>query len=172
MNVRDPQLLTGATEEPRNLRQWPTSEGHLYSCGRPGRGENGRSKRKVSEPTLRLWLDNLPASELQIVSLLGWKPDRQDNQGHSEFTYYPFRSCTDCSDGRPTFQAWLTAEGRCHTVHEFPTIDLRPLTPETTASQAVRHVRELLHSGLTVLVVDSGGVERTGELCRRVLSRI
>ncbi len=173
VSMIDGTLLNAGKKEPLNLKKWPTPSGcgPLFSCARPGRGTSGRSEAQINDEILHRWVQNLPqASPLHIVSLLGKKADRPTANGPSEFVYYPFRSCEDASDSRPTFQEWLNRNGSTHIVHEFPTIDKLPLKPTNTAHAAIACVRGLLKRGLAVLVVDSGGVQRTGELCRRVLS--
>ena len=168
----DGQSLNTGAKEPLHLKRWPAVKGQLYSCARPGRGTNGKDVRQVDAAVLKRWLNHLPsASSLQIISLLGEKaPGASGRRGTSEFTYYPFRSCHCEADGRPTFQEWLISESTSHIVHEFPTLDRLPLQPRKMRDAAVCCVRELLERGMAVVVVDSGGVQRTGELCRRVLS--
>jgi len=173
MSMIDGRLLNAGKKEPLNLKEWPTPSGGgaLFSCARPGRGTNGKSETAVNDQTLHRWFQNLPAaSPLHIVSLLGKKTDRPTSPGPSEFVYYPFRSCEGAADGRLTFQEWINTKGSTYVVHEFPTIDRLPLQPVDVALAAIACVRDLLQEGTTVLVVDSGGVQRTGALCRRVLS--
>lgn len=161
----DGRLLNAGQKEPLRLQEWPAPTGRLYSCARPGRGANGTKRKPVDATVLKKWLENLPAADpLHIISLLGRKAD-----GMSEFVYYPFRSCEDADDGRPAFQEWLRAEGARHIVHEFPTIDRLPLQPEDARDRALKRTRELLTAGEAVLIVDSGGVQRTGALCNLVL---
>lgn len=110
-------------------------------------------------------MQNLPAGDLAVVSLLGQKPD-----GTSEFSFYPFRGGYDGSDkGLPTFEEWLAKHypERAIVVRELPTIDFRPVPLETLQS-AEAEIARLLQAGKTVVLVDSGGVTRTGAVCRHL----
>jgi hypothetical protein len=115
----------------------------------------------------------LPPSteEIVIVSLLGSKPG-----GLSEFSYYGFRSRFEKPEDRPgclTFQEWLDRNGQpgIYRVCEYPTIDTRPLSEETS-QQAVETVLSSMAAGKTVIVVDSGGFSRTGAVVRLLGSRL
>ncbi len=110
------------------------------------------------------WVNGLPAvGDVAIVSILGCKKD-----GISEFSYYSFRSCFD--DDRkdsPTFQEWLDEKfgvGRYHGF-EYPTVDTVDSSMETLLQVAER-VRASIEAHHTVVVVDSGGVSRTGAVGR------
>jgi hypothetical protein len=149
-----------------NLSQWrPPIEkpgGRLFTAGRPDRGTAGygRERRLVDEAIIDRWVGGLPATEvLHIVSLLGQKSDR-----FSEFAYYPFRSCREAGS-KPTFHDWLNDRyGERFIVHEFPTTDARGI--EAGAMEAVKScLRQLLHEGHTVLLIDSAGAERTARVC-------
>jgi hypothetical protein len=153
--------------EPCALIQWVVSaeglQGQLFTCARPGRSL-GRKTNTIDDTAVVDWLNGLPATETvtAIVSLLGRKPD-----GQSEFSYYSFRSVHEDRPGSPTFQAWLdreTAPGK-YVVIEHPTIDTQPicldLMNEITAS-----ILANLRARQTVVVVDSGGVSRTGDVIR------
>jgi hypothetical protein len=110
-------------------------------------------------------VQNLPAGELAVVSLLGQKPD-----GTSEFSFYPFRGRYDRGDrGVPTFEEWLAKHypERAIIVREHPTIDFRPVPPETLDCVAAE-IASLLQVGKTVVIMDSGGETRTGALCRHL----
>jgi hypothetical protein len=151
--------------EPCNLRKWIVPSGTLFTCGRPGRGTFSGSKKQIPEDIIDLWVDGLPkAPQLSIISLLGHKHP----SGRSEFSYYPFRSCME--DGTtPTFQDWLNSRyGPRFIVEEFPTEDRLPMA-SCDAVEAIRNrVRTLLDSGAVVIIVDSAGVQRTGEVCRTI----
>ena len=115
----------------------------------------------ISDDTITSWVNGLPdPAPLHIVSLLGKKPG-----GFSEFDYYPFRS-THEGGVKPTFQAWLNERfSQRFVVHEFPTVDLRGIPPDTM--RALTHcVRELIDDANTVVVVDSAGAERTSRVCK------
>jgi hypothetical protein len=93
-----------------------------------------------------------------VVSLLGHKPD-----GTSEFSFYSFF-------GRgQSFQQWLDREYPEKTIKvvEHPTCDFRPVPKETLAAVA-SDILNLLSEGRTVVLVDSGGMQRTGQVCRHL----
>lgn len=128
----------------------------------------GRSKYKSADivPKLALdaWVQGLPAGDLVLVSLLGTKPGSPPK---SEFRYYPFSGGLTPDPKKPTLEAWLNAlhlSGKV-TVIEVPTMDLDPqLAPDKLAA-ATKAVQENLAAGRTVIVMDSGGWSRTGEVC-------
>lgn len=93
-----------------------------------------------------------------MVSLLGHKPD-----GKSEFSYYSFY------EKGQSFQQWLDQnyEERAIWVLKHPTCDRRPVSDETLAAVA-SDISKFLSEGRTVVVVDSGGVERTGQVCKHM----
>lgn len=153
------------TCEPCNLRKWYVPHGTLYTCGRPGRGTFSGSKKQIPEYVINSWIDGLPkVPQLSIISLLGHKHP----SGLSEFSYYPFRSCME--DGpKPTFQDWLTLHyGPRFIVEEFPTQDRLPMASGEFVEAIRNRVRTLLGSGAVVIIVDSAGVQRTGEVCRTI----
>jgi hypothetical protein len=152
--------------EPVNLIEWrlpraTEARGRLYTCGRPGHGTPGfgRTRRRVDDHTIELWVKGLPKADvLHIVSLL----DKKTN-AFSEFGYYPFRSSKE-SGTKPTFQEWLDANyERRFVVHEFPTIDARGISRDVLA-EVTRRVLELIGQGNTVVVIDSAGAERTARV--------
>ena len=145
--------------EPCRWRRWkiPPSSARtdFYTCARPGRSKG--SKGKVSDRLLRDWVLGLPKKgNVVVVSLLGHKPD-----GTSEFSFYSFF-------GRGgSFQQWLDREypKKAVKVLEHPTCDLQPVPNETLAAVASDILR-LLSEGRTVVLMDSGGVQRTGQVCK------
>jgi hypothetical protein len=151
--------------EPCNLREWTVTSGRLFTCGRPGRGTFSGSKKQIPEHVIDLWVDGLPKlPQVSIISLLGHKHP----SGLSEFTYYPFRSCLE--DGaKPSFQDWLISRyGPRFIVEEFPTEDRLPMASCAYVEAIRNRVRTLLDSGAVVIIVDSAGVQRTGEVCRTI----
>lgn len=154
--------------EPYRLREWSVSVGRLFSCGRPGRSE-WRDALHVPDEVLRAWVQNLPEGKLVIVSLLGKKPN-----GKSEYAAYPFRGeCDPPDEGKPTFQKWLVTHfsDREITVREHPTVDYAPI-PCETLREATAEIRAFLQKGATVVVMDSGGVSRSGAVCGAVESSV
>jgi hypothetical protein len=150
--------------EPFRLFRWKPKQGNvagqLYTCARPGRS-HGRDIKQIPDVWVDAWVRGMPSCEtLFIVSLLGSKED-----GKSEFSFYSFRSDFE-TDQRPTLQQWLDARhgsGRFQ-VLEFPTVDLKPLNPETLI-KVISTIRDLLLAGQTVVLMDSGGIGRTGRVC-------
>jgi hypothetical protein len=153
--------------EPFRLREWVAPKdagegGRLFTCGRPGRGIFGTTKRLINDDVVEKWAQGLIAVGIDvIVSLLGKKPD-----GHSEFQYYSFRSRAE-SNSKPKFQEWLNHHGSRFVVHEFPTVDLRGIAPDILEA-ASRCVIHQVSVGRTVVVVDTGGAQRTARICEAV----
>jgi len=135
----------------------------LFTCGRPGRAAFGRDRKFIDDDTIDRWIEGLPEAEvLHIVSLLGRKKD-----GFSEFDYYPFRSSKEPGT-KPTFQEWLDEHhGRRFLVDEFPTVDARGI-PQEVLEAVTRRVCDLLEKSEAVLVVDSGGAQRTARVCEGI----
>jgi hypothetical protein len=124
----------------------------------------GAKIAKISDEVVDVWLKGLPSSagETIIVSLLGRKPT-----GLSEFSYYSFRGGFDQPEDRPgcpTWQEWLNERYGCqYRVCEFPTIDTEDI-PESTKKVLFEEIVTLMQGGKTVIVIDSGGVGRTGRV--------
>jgi hypothetical protein len=113
---------------------------------------------------VREWVAGLPHGSSVLVSLLGRK-----DYGKSEFSFYSFRGGFDKPTERPnapSFSAWLEARypGR-FLLFEHPTVDLKPV-PEGTVQAVSDLLREQLRKSLTVILFDSGGYSRTGQVCR------
>jgi hypothetical protein len=133
----------------------------------------GTKQMKVGDECVLAWLAGLPVSteEIIIVSLLGRKAD-----GLSEFSYYSFRGGFDRPQDRPdcpTFQEWLDSQhgaGR-YRIYEYPTIDLL-VPPDETKSPAVATILSFVKTGKTVIVVDSGGIGRSGNILSAVASQL
>lgn len=146
--------------EPWRLKCWrlPSSSGSaiFYSCARPGRSKGNRGQ--VPDELLHAWVRGLSGGDgnLAIVSLLGEKPD-----GTSEYSFYPFYK------KRQTFQDWLNKHypDRRIEVVEHPTTDFQPV-PAETLSNVAADITRLLADGRTVVLVDSGGQQRSGQICR------
>jgi hypothetical protein len=102
-----------------------------------------------------------------VVSLLGRKPDVM-----SEFSFYSFVGKFDTfaeRGHRPSFQEWLDQRhlGRGIQVIEHPTVDFKPVPPETLTAVA-SEIDSLLLAGRTVVLVDSGGETRTKAVCKYI----
>ena len=148
--------------EPYRLREWRVTVGRLFTCARPGRSK-WKDAPQVPKKIIDQWVHNLPSKEIEIVSLLGQKPD-----GTSEYSFYLFRGGFDPNDGeKPLFQEWLALHypDRRIKVHEHPTIDFSPIQREELENIAIT-INLMLQAGKTVLLIDSGGQTRTGTVCR------
>ena len=141
-----------------------TFRGEFFTCARPGRSREPLVK-SVPDDWVDAWVKGLPGAEsIVIVSLLGWKAN-----GQSEFSFYSFRGSGEETErpDRPTFQQWLDAryeKGR-YRVIEFPTTDTKIVASEIL-NRVGTTILSLLHSGETVVLMDSGGFSRTGAVCR------
>ena len=153
-------------EPPYKLKRWrmdtSTGSAHFFTCGRPRRQEDPEAL--VSDELVHRWVLGLPGPYTAIISLLGRKERRQ---GKSEFSYYSFCGGFDTPserDGRPTFQEWLN----CHhkdldvLVREHPTFDYVDTIPHETLEAVKADILQLISMDRRVIVVDSGGVGRTG----------
>lgn len=138
----------------------------FFTCARPGRSGKPASKTApVSDDIVHRWVLGLPGPRTAIVSLLGRKPD-----GTSEFSFYSFHGGFDLPSDRPgslSFQEWLEKwHGSLRIIlREHPTCDFKTVPPKTLEAVSSQ-IRELGSAGMVVIVVDSGGVTRTGQVCR------
>lgn len=125
----------------------------IYTCARPGRRLGPRGK--VTDSEVMRWICGLPNHRpLSIISLLGKKPD-----GTDEHSFYSFRN----ADG---FQMWI-AKRSSGDINLFihPTTDFNPVGQQTITAIESDLNREL-SLGRSVVIVDSGGVQRTGQICK------
>lgn len=151
-----------------NLRRWrsPDRSWQFYTCARPGRSKG--KARQVEDKTVHEWIRSLPGeANTVIVSLLGRK---NGPAGKSEFSFYPsFYGDWDEPQerhGKMSFQRWLDRhhKDRGIRVVEFPTYDgIR--VPEATLRAVECEIFRLLSEGRTVVLMDSGGIERTRQVC-------
>ncbi len=161
-------------KKPYRLKRWkvdtPKGVSHFFTCARPGRSACERSKiAKVSDAAVHSWVLGLSehcGSSIAIVSLLGQK---KDAKGTSEFSFYSFcGGFDDCSErkNRLTFEEWLNChhKGLGIVVKEHPTYDFgkKNTFPPGTQEAVKSDIEELLSTGRTVVVMDSGGETRTG----------
>ena len=156
--------------EPYRVKKWElpyqiNGESDFYTCARPGRSAG--TGQDVPDGVVDDWVSGLPGPNTAIVSLLGRK---RSETGTSEFSHYSFcsefDSATERKD-RPTFQEYLD-HNHSHlriTLHEHPTYDRRPVSIRILAAVG-DDISSLLSTGRTVVVVDSGGMERTGQVAR------
>jgi len=157
--------------EPYHLRRWnrPSHpfKGSLYTCGRPGRSKNEYLTAAVPDALVDRWVAGLPAEATTLISLLGRK---NSAAGRSEFSFYSFTGGLDTPqerDGRSTLAQWLKVRcpNRNITIEEFPTFDGVKIPPPDLQTIANR-LATLLNNGETVVLIDSGGEQRTGQVCR------
>lgn len=148
--------MTEPKIEPYRLRKWRRPEQPkeaVHTCARPGRSEENSTK-DIDDAQVKAWLLGLPPSIDTVISLLGTKKD-----GRGEYRFYNF----DYPKSSP--EAWLNSFGiRRLSVIERPTIDNTPV-PNETIDIIREDVRRLLASQRQVVIVDSGGLERTGQVC-------
>ena len=107
----------------------------------------------------------LLVGKVTIISLLGRK---KEGAKLSEFSYYSFCGGWDTAEERgdkPTFQLWLDHhfEDLGIEVVEYPTFDSKGIPFEEMDAIANR-VLQLIVAGHTVVVMDSGGVQRAGSV--------
>jgi hypothetical protein len=145
--------------EPHKLRRWRRSAHpdpiRVFSCARPGRSAG--SMCRVPDAVILKWIQGLPeGEELSLISLLGRKPD-----GTDEHSFYSFKNVSG-------FRKWLRKNAP-RTIHlfEYPATDFQHVDDNLCAAISARLDEELSH-GRTVVIVDSGGVQRTGQVCRRL----
>lgn len=140
----------------------------FYTCGRPGR--SGREESKdlpVSDELVHRWVLGLPRPGTAIISLLGRK---HGPKGRSEFSFYSFCSEFDTGDergNRLTFQEWLDLHHKELNilVREHPTFDYQTIPPKDVASIKAE-IKGLYAKGRKVVLMDSGGMTRTGQVCK------
>ena len=160
--------------EPYNLQRWridisPSQDACFFTCARPGRSKGGDNG--VPDDLVSVWVRGLPGPNTVIVSLLGRK---NDSRRLSELSYYSFYGKADKSSEREnkvSFQEWLDLHHEdlgilvCeHPTYDSYTHDPCPIHPYKLAAIR-RDIQQLITEGRTVVVMDSGGVGRTGEVC-------
>ncbi len=159
-------------QKPYLLRRWrvetETGPNYFFTCARPGRSSRESSKTAlVSDESVHRWVLGLCGSDIAIVSLLGRK---NGPEGKSEFSFYSFCGGLDKPserEGRPTFQEWLNLHHQNPNilVIEHPTYDGKTISLETL--DAIKaDIERLIKNGCKVVVVDSGGLQRTGKVGR------
>jgi hypothetical protein len=105
------------------------------------------------------WVRALPGGpSLTVVSLLGRKPSGKD-----EYSFYSFFTRGS------SLQRWLSEQdiGRDVCVVEHPTIDSTPI-PHNVLDAIAGDILRLVAEGRTVVLMDSGGVQRVGQVCRHL----
>jgi hypothetical protein len=137
----------------------------FYSCARPGRSKGPDAH--VHDNIVREWFRNLPGTgETTIISLLGRK---HNVAGDSEFKFYSFCGVWDTESerqGKRSFQSWIDegAFKRAIVLIEHPTFDFKRV-PVDTIRAVSADIHRLLEQKQTVVLVDSGGITRTGQIC-------
>lgn len=154
--------------EPYKLRRWRRASSaekiQLFTCARPGRSKG--SSGAVSDSIVDQWVKRLPGGDpTAVISLLGRKPN-----GLSEYSFYSFTGIIETPQergDRPLFEDWLAHRHphRQIQVVEYPTTDFKPL-PSEILEAVCRELDSLLQAGRTVVLMDSGGETRTGQVCR------
>lgn len=143
----------------------PNARGRLFTCARPGRSL-GTKRSKIDDDIVKNWVSGLPLGRpLHLIMLLGSKPAPKNI---SEYSYYSFRGVHETkllTKKSIDFQEWLgSVANEPHVVvHSFPTIDLQPISP-IVAAEVVSVTLGLLKKTVNVVMVDSGGVTRTGSI--------
>lgn len=153
--------------KPFRLRRWKAGAAfgsvRFFTCARPGRTGNPATKaNSVPDEVVHRWVLGLPGPAPAIVSLLGSKPG-----GPSEFSFYSFYGGFDSPAshaGKLSFREWLTRSYPALALREHPTWDYTPVPVETCRAVAL-DVTALAKAGRTVTLVDSGGQQRSGQLC-------
>lgn len=153
--------------EPYRKRRWKLAANpqriDFFTCARPGSSKD--KYRPVEDEIVHQWVMNLPRPYTSIVSLLGRKLD-----GTSEFSFYSFYGGWDDpaeSQGRLSFRAWLDRwhGDRAIKIIEHPTRDFIEIPPDNLIAIAA-DIERLLSAGRTVVLVDSGGEFRSGQVCK------
>ena len=139
----------------------------FFTCARPGRTADPRTKfAPIPDDTVHRWVLGLPGPATAIVSLLGWKPD-----GTSEFSFYSFCGGFElASDSRRlSFGNWLDKHhgDLAIAVCEHPTWDFKAI-PAGDLDAISTDIRRLAAAGRTVVLIDSGGETRTGQVCKHM----
>jgi hypothetical protein len=151
-------VVSNPRAEPWRLKRWrlPSLQGThaFYTCARPGRSLGKQAD--VPDAVVLEWARGLPGdADVIVVSLLGQKPN-----GTKEYSFYSF-----FAHGQ-TLQDWLSDQNIERTIHivEHPTTDSKPIPRQVQLSVADDILR-FLSGGRTVVLMDSGGVQRTGAVC-------
>lgn len=156
--------------KPFKLRHWRLKHDgqsiYFYTSARPGRSAELASKdAQIPDQLVAKWVRSLPGPTPAIISLLGTKPD-----GSSEYRFYSFSGGSDGSAGKQkSFGAWLRDQIPEQAIElvERPTVDFKAV-PEETIAAVLKDIKRLAAQGKTVVLVDSGGEQRTGAVCRRI----
>lgn len=137
----------------------------MYTCARPGRSRGAQIAIRDAE--VDNWIRKLPGERnLTIVSLLGRK---NGPHGESEFKFYSFHGALDHESERRkrlSFQGWIDRRRFDRTIQviEHPTYDGR-MIPEEVLLAVSADIHGLLAEQACVVLVDSGGMQRTGRVC-------
>jgi hypothetical protein len=152
--------------EPCKWREWAVASGRLFTCARPGRSQ-GKFVIRVPDRDVDEWLRGIEKKvgpRFVVLSLLGTKQD-----GTSEYSFYSFRGGSELDSGAPTMGEWIAKK---HpelevSVREYPTVDFEPIGEDVT-SQVIAEIKAATGRGEAVILMDSGGEQRTGDICKRM----
>jgi hypothetical protein len=155
--------------EPHRLKRWRARaipDGIFYSCARPGRSKG--PVVLISDSVVKDWIEHLPGNgDATVISLLGRK---HSDAGDSEFKFYSsFYGLWDSESERrskKSFQDGIDSGhfNRVITIIQHPTIDFKRV-PASTIEAVSADIHQLLNQKRTVILVDSGGITRTGQIC-------
>ena len=152
----------------------PDGHAWFYTCARPGRSMSRTAAvpNEVVSSWVRGLVSQLPLTDIAIISLLGRK---LGIRSRSEFSFYSFCGGIDTPAERknkPTFQQWLEQPHKDFRIRvvEHPTIDC-PQIPLDVLTEIADDILHFMAEGKTVVVMDSGGEQRTGRV-RKYLEAI
>jgi hypothetical protein len=88
----------------------------------------------------------------------------------SEYAFYDFYGGYDKPEeysNRKSFREWLNQRNNVPSIElrEHPTDDFEKI-PDNKLQAISKSIAELLREGHTVVLVDSGGIQRTEQVCR------
>lgn len=152
-------MIAGETTDYSPKRWSLTLKGqrlYLWTSARPGRPLG--KKAAVPDDACLTWLQDLrnKARPTAIVSLLGWK----DANSKDEHSFYSFKT----ADG---FARWMAKQAPEVRFLQYPTRDGVTI-PDDQLSKIVNAATALLLNGDSVVILDSGGVDRTGAVRRKL----
>lgn len=113
----------------------------------------------MSNQVVRAWLKGLPGQQDAPISILTMLGSKQD--GTCEWSFYSFA-------GPIEFAEWIhTNTHRDVELFSYPTCDCSLVSADTASDVCTRLVTEL-DAGRIVVIVDSGGMQRTSQVCKMI----